>query len=369
MDEEPIIRDPDVPGSKSGGGRTGGGTPPPGGGFGGGFGGGGSGFFGSERGMPMGDFFGAMNAWPKRRIVMGPNGPISVASSPMGTDTVPAMLTPGEGVLNVGAMAEPGMEDFMQAANERGAARMAEGGVVAEPLDRAMLMKLLRLLLDDGEGEVQGFAWGGMVRPQAGGMRQQALGAPRMPAGGLPGGGTTFGASPRPGAAPGAAYTPTRNRYRQTGALTPGGTGASQVPGTDPWGGDPLAPGSQNPGDEWMARISQMLRDAGQFGAFSPQGSAGLLDAVRSEAMGNADALRRRSATNASLLGLDPGQRGAYAMQSDLNTQGGVANALNSAVREQLLGQQQFQQNMLGKFADANMQAWLARLASWMKGG
>ena len=154
------------------------------------------------------------------------------------------------------------------------------------------------------------------------------------------------------------------------GGMQPAGqmSGPSMAP-TNPWGNDPFAPGSQNPGDEWNARIQEMLKQFGGFGSFSPEGSKGVMEAVGREATSNADALRRRAATQADLSGLDPGQRASYAMQTDLNTQGDVANILSNAQREQLLGQQQFGQNMLGKMTDAQMQAWLAKLASWMKGG
>lgn len=366
--EEPIMRDPDKQGSKTGGGGY---TPPggtgitPGGGF------GATGFFGAERGAPLGDFFGSGPGMrPKRRVVMGPNGPISVAASPMSSDTVPAMLTPGEGVLNVGAMQQPGMTDFLQAANQQGVKQMSEGGMVGGGIDKEMILKLLHLLLDDDGGEdVQGFAWGGMVRPQmGGGMRQQAPTAPRMPA-------QPLGVSQASGTQPNL-FGGSLNRFmRGSRGIAPGAmpqvgplTGPSTTP-DNPWGNDPFAPGSQNPGDENMARIWKMLQGFGEFGSFSPEGSKGLMDAVRGEATSNADALRRRAAMNADVQGLDAGQKGAYAMQSDLNTQGDVAKTLNNATLQQLLGQQQFGQNMLGKAYDANTQAWLARLASWMKGG
>jgi hypothetical protein len=268
-------------------------------------------------------------------------------------DSVPAMLSPGEGVLNNGAMAQPGMEDFLRQANQQGMETMAGGGMVPGGMMggngelRELLMKLLPILLGGSEEqpEVQGFAWGGTVTPQQGGFNAPTL-SNRL------GGRRTFFPGQR-----GPTTPPT---------LTPAPPAATP---TDPWGDLPFTPGSPNPGDEQMARLWKMLQQFGNFGSFSPEGSAGVMQAVQREALGNADALRQRSRLNADVSGLDAGQRGSYAMQSDLNTQGDVANILSNAQREQLLGQQQFGQNMYGKFTDAQMQAWLARLASWMKGG
>jgi len=382
VDENGDPINPRKAGTGERGGGGGGYRPPggptigPGGGFGGGFGGGG--YFGAGAGMPGGDFFGVNTIRPRKRYVQGPNGPIAVSSSPMGTDTVPAMLTPGEFVVNREAAQMPGAQGALEALNGAGLAkRFSEGGMVEEHGGgddrKELLMKLLRLLLDDGDGP-EGYAWGGMVQPRQPGM---ALRAPRMPQDRFGGGGQSVGLGGKQMAAP-AGFNPVQRlgtawqragggTAGQGGGAPAGSGGASQW--QDPWGPELFTPGSQNPGDEWMARISQMLRDAGQFGAFSPEGSKGLMDLVRGDAMSNADALRRRAELQADVSGLDPGQRAAYKMQTDLNTQGDVAKTLNNATMQQLLGQQQFQQNMLGKFSDANMQAWLARLASWMKGG
>ena len=92
------------------------------------------------------------------------------------------------------------------------------------------------------------------------------------------------------------------------------------------------------------------------------------LQSLQGEAGQNADALRQRARTLSDVSGLDAGQRGSYAMQTDLNTQGGVANTLNSAKLGLLQNQQQLGQNLLGKAYDANTQAWLAQLAKWIQG-
>ena len=166
---------------------------------------------------------------------------------------------------------------------------------------------------------------------------------------------TTVGATPRPGAAPIGPPAPN---------VGPGPVNSGTAP--NPWQEAPISPGSPNPGDEWMNRISALLRDWGRQGAFDMNGNPALMAALRSEATTNADALRRRAALNAQALGLDAGQPGSYAMQSDLNTQGGVANTLNDAITRQLLANNQNQWGLLNSMYGNNAQAWLAQLTKWM---
>lgn len=372
--------------------RTGPGGPGagPGGGFGGAFGGGGSGYFGASRGAPSGDFFGTSAMWPRRKLLSGPAGQIPVNYSPMvpgqvPRDTVPAMLTPGEGVLNTGAMAQPGMQNFLEAANQQGVKMMAMGGMVPDdggegmeaPVDdrRELIFKLLRLLLDDGPQE---FAFGGMVRPQAGGFQRQpqmASRAPRMPQVGQ----TVGGSGPRPGAAPmgvagllgGSGMFGTPKTLGQPGGqqsgpvgLPGGGTTGPSTIGTLPGG---FAAGNEYLGRGWdtnalLGSGYDLLRQFGGAGAFGPDGNPALLAALQSEAGGNADALRRRAATLADVSGLDPGQRASYAMQTDLNTQGDVANTLNAAKLGLLQNQQQFGQGLMSNLLGYNQQDELARL-------
>lgn len=346
-----------------GGGRwlpPGGGGPGPG--PGGGFGGSGSGFFGSGVGAVGVEGFGG---WPKRKLVRGPNGDISVSLSPLTSDNVPIMASAGETVMNNGVTQMiPGAKEQLDALNRQGAQLLALGGHIApvaggSPAYEAgrqmgMMMRQGRQAMAcGGEVKPQGYAFGGVVRQQGGYQRtpQMPLGAPRMPVQPQ----TTVGATPRPGAAPMAPPAPN---------VGPGPVNSGMGP--NPWQEAPISPGSPNPGDEWMNRISALLRDWGRQGAFDMNGNPALMAALRSEATTNADALRRRAALNADALGLDAGQRGSYAMQSDLNTQGGVANTLNDAVLKQLLGQQSFGQGLLGKMYDANTQAWLAQLTKWM---
>ena len=167
----------------------------------------------------------------------------------------------------------------------------------------------------------------------------------------------TYGTTPRQGAVPQAPTPPIVGQ----GTVTNG-------TGPNPWQEAPISPGSPTPGDEWVNRISALLRDWGRQGAFDLNGNPALMAALRSEATTNADALRRRAALNAQALGLDAGQQGSYAMQSDLNTQGGVANTLNDAVMRQLLANNQNQWGLLNSMFGNNADAWKMMLAKWAGG-
>lgn len=342
-----------------GGGRylpPGGGGPGPG--PGGGFGGAGSGFFGSGMANTGVQGFGG---WPKRKVVRGPNGDIQVALSPLDSsqDTVPAMLSPGEFVVNRNSVAMPGVKPMLEQLNMAGGGSVPGGSPMYE-LGRQMGMAM-RGYACGGEVKPHGYAFGGVVRQQGGFNRtpQTPLGAPRMPAQPV----STVGTAPRQGAAP----------IGQQAGFIPGAPTSGTLPGAgpqpiSPWQEGAAAPGSPNPGDEWTARINQLLKMFGQQGAFDLNGNPALLQQLRSEAGQNADALRARAALNAQALGLDAGQRGAYAMQSDLNTQGGVANTLNDAMTKLLLQNQGQAWNLLNSVYGNNADAWKMMLAKWAGG-
>lgn len=202
--------------------------------------------------------------------------------SSIGTDSVPAMLTPGEGVLNNGVMGEPGMDELVMLMNAIGAQRMAKGGIAGawNP-------------------------WKGFQNPSI-----QIGGGPAPPQ-----------PPPPPEPAP------------------------AQTPGSNPFGfmGDSRAPGN-SPGGQ---TITDILNQFFQSGAFSPQGSAAVMSAVKENALGAADAARQRAGTLSVLSGADPASRANYVLQTDLAGQGGAAKAINDAVTGQLVNQQKFGQDQL----------------------
>lgn len=151
------------------------------------------------------------------------------------------------------------------------------------------------------------------------------------------------------------------------------GTGASPTGGASEWfpeganpSGDPTI--SLNPwsGTGWdqsrtLNRLYDLLNQFGGAGAFSPEGNKGLMDSVRSGALDTAEALRSRGDLVARNLGVDPSTASSYALQSDLNTQGGVADALNTASRGVLERQDAFGKSLLELLANANINDWMAQ--------
>ena len=367
------------------GGRTSGGTGTgPGGGFGGAFGGGGSGFFGGGAGGFGGDMM-----QPKRKLMaQGANGSIPLSYTPT-KDTVPAMLSPGEYVMNNRAMQLPGANNLMSAMNAIGNGGYSEGGMVLDP---QTLVKILTMLaqfaggeeiggqpeMESEDGQPQHFAFGGQVQGQQGGYRQQGLGAPRMPAQPRMGGGMgrrsqspswqSGGRYGGPTAGAGLNTMPTMG----TGAggmppiFQPPG-GAQQPGGGGSWGAAPNPGGVIGGVDMWsmpgMQNLRQILDQFGAGGSFSPEGSAAMMRSVQAGATSNADAMRARQQNQMALGGMDAGQAGSYAMQQQLRGQGDIANALNSAQTGQLASQQQFARDMAGKMTDAQMAEFLSRLA------
>ena len=365
------------------GGRSPGGTGlGPGGGFGGAFGGGGSGFLGGGGSSLGADFMGPM----KKRFVMGANGQIPLSYTPMKSqDTVPAMLSPGEYVVNNRAMQMPGAQEFVAALNAAGnGGHYAEGGPVPGgglTLDEDMLRLLLQLLArfaggeTDGpddqredaseSGQMQHFAWGGMVRPQQGGFSapQMARTAPQM--GGMTPntGRQSFG---QMGASSGLSTVPTMQPLvnRQMG----GRPAPSPTPTATPTPNATTAE-TYNTG---IADLNNLLKQFTDAGYFSPEGNQALMRSVQANATSNADAMRARQQNALALGGMDPGQAAAFKQMADLQGQGDVANALNSAQYGALQNQQNFANSLFNTMGQFNLNDWQSYLdfvrASRLKG-
>lgn len=145
-----------------------------------------------------------------------------------------------------------------------------------------------------------------------------------------------------------------------------GGTGPSEwwPEGANP-SGDPTITLNPWSGTGWdqsrtLNRLYDLLNQFDKSGAFSPTGNSALMDATRGEALSNAEALRQRNALIGRNLGVDPSTGASYALQSDLNTQGGVADAVNSAVLGRLQSQEQFGRDLLSMLGGLNAQDWMA---------
>lgn len=314
----------------------------PGGGFGGGFGGLAGGGAGGRRpalfrGLPgIGES--SLPVLLRRR---GLNVPGITPGPPGRGDTVPAMLSPGEIVMNNGVTQDPQMAAQLLQMNQQAIPQQGyeDGGMVPEVgaggrPSRAIRILQLLLELDDFDNGVQGFAAGGMAM---GNPFASRLG--QMRGGGLLGGLQRGGAQPGgilggvrgPAAGPAAGLNPTTGQFS---TLTPGQGGAWADPsGTvrdasgnvrsydpkNPWGS---YTGSYNPGAQGIGE--RIIGAAGAGGAFDPRGNQALINAQIEGAQGTKDSLVRRGMTAADLAGLDPAAAAAAKLQTLRDTGRGV---------------------------------------------
>lgn len=84
-----------------------------------------------------------------------------------------------------------------------------------------------------------------------------------------------------------------------------------------------------------------------QAGSLGPNPSGATLDAVRSEALGAADAARQRSELAAQSMDVDPATRASYALRTGLQGQSDVSRAMSDAVLKQLMAREGFGQDLL----------------------
>ncbi|HXU04935.1 MAG TPA: hypothetical protein VN903_28430 [Polyangia bacterium] len=106
-------------------------------------------------------------------------------------------------------------------------------------------------------------------------------------------------------------------------------------------------PGNINFGSGFMGTINDILRNYLGGGAYSDQPNQAILDSVLSLALGDAGAARDRAVLQAENLGSDPASMASYGAQADLQGQGDVAHALNSASLGELTHQRDFGQSLL----------------------
>lgn len=119
-----------------------------------------------------------------------------------------------------------------------------------------------------------------------------------------------------------------------------------------PAGGNPFTPGSErvpgvNFGGGFFGALNEILRGGYGSGAFSSQPNQAILDMVRSLALSDAEAARSRTALQSQSLGADPATAASYALQSDLESQHGVAEALSRAILGELTQGRDFTRTLL----------------------
>ena len=144
-------------------------------------------------------------------------------------------------------------------------------------------------------------------------------------------------------------------RQRPPGGVGgPGGVVGTVPPptvGPSTWG-DTNESGSGVPrdvnfGSGFGGTLNDILRNFLGSGAFSDKVNPAVMEGVRRNALSDAEASRSRNALMAQALGADPASSASYALQSDLNSQGGVAKSLADASLGELTHQRDYGQQLL----------------------
>lgn len=307
----------------------------------------GVGGLGGPNGSPSGYGFTPNVGWHRLGAAMsmkrgGPvHGPGTTTS-----DSVPAWLSAKEFVVNAHAAAAPGVKALLEHLNANTAAHAQATNANA---DRA---HALAKTLVDHIGKVS--ATGGKIHPHvralvehlcAGGPVQHlALGGsvngwfqhPSLGMGGFSGG--NGGGGSQPAAAPNA----------PTGGFD----------SKDPWGANANDQRGDMNGD-----FNRIIGAAGKAGYFDPNGSPALMESLRQNAQGNADALTRQATLGADVAGMDPAQAAATRLQANLANQGNVAGILSQGRLGELQNQQNFAQGLFSGNAQSNA---YAQLQQWL---
>jgi hypothetical protein len=305
-DKVPLEMPPKGSGQGPGGGNSGGGGLPgtfigPGGGFGGMSGNPYAGYASGSMGANVGS--------QRRLMGMGyaSGGPVAPS------DTVPAMLTPGEYVVNAQAASHPLVQQLLQLLNGYACG-----------------------------GPVRGYADGGMVRPTPG------IGAMAPTSGGTNYAPITPQANPN---------TPTYDQWRHQTGWGYGGTPMSG------YFRDTVGPQKYN---EWLKAnypaqtsgnafndpinaYTQLIQQYNQNGSFGPQGSQDYLRSLQGVAANNASALGARAMNAANVYGMDPSQAATTRLQSLMGTDRDAANMLGNVNAQFLQNQDEFGKNLLSQ--------------------
>ena len=304
-----------------------------------------------------------------KRRGLGPQPGIT-PGPPGRSDTVPAMLSPGEMVMNTGVTSQPDMLAMLAQLNQQGAQQMpqpqgySQGGVVPGGGQYCPHCGM-------PHGQVQHFAFGGVaVQPGAFSGPSMAGGQPQAAAGGgFGGGGWGNGAGllnklrqPTPQGAPGGpggAFGPGGYTYNPEGGIT-------NVDPNNPWG---TYTGNRDP--SFSGQGARNLGNYGQAGYFDPRGNQMLLNSALEGAQGTASALQRQQMTQADLGGLDPAQRAVAKLQAlrdtgrgvqDImaNTRAGVLGNANDFAQQLYLQQLQGSLGQIGQTNQARLNDWQA---------
>lgn len=193
---------------------------------------------------------------------------------------------------------------------------------------------------------------------------------------------TSFGRMPSGSRTPSGGGTPGRmtSPMPVNPAISPPNSGGGSWDPNDP-NSAPDSPWA-NGDNGFLQNLITILGRFNATGAFTPNGSSAVMDAVRGNAADNAQALLSRNRLTSQALGVDPATAASYALQSDLRGQGGAADAVNDAALKQLLGQQEFGQDMLSTYlrgvfgmkgqqqdsGGSDLSAWLSAIGQLIPG-
>jgi len=309
----------------------------------------GIGGIGGVNGSPSGYGFTPNVGWHRLGAAMrmkkggAVRGPGSATS-----DSIPARLSAGEFVVNAHAAAAPGVKALLEHLNAHRDAHFAHANAHAERA-HALAQTLVDHIGKVGTGE----GASRKIHPAVQALVDHLCsgGPVHMALGGSVGSGwfqnpslSDFarnhgGATPAP---------PAANPNAPTGGFNP----------ADPWGANANDQRGDMNGD-----FNRIIGAAGKAGYFDPNGSPALMESLRQNAQGNADALTRQATLGADVAGMDPAQAAATRLQANLANQGNVAGILSQGRLGELQNQQQFAQGLFSGNAQSNA---YAQLQQWL---
>lgn len=118
-----------------------------------------------------------------------------------------------------------------------------------------------------------------------------------------------------------------------------------------------------NIGGYWGALGTGAMNQMIGSGMLNPNGSQSMIDALRGTAVTDADALRARGNTAASLAGLDPAQAASQSFQQDMGQNGEIQRMLMNAQLQSMTQNRATLSGITGATQDAAWQAWLRQYA------
>ena len=246
---------------------------------------------------------------------------------PEASDTEPAMLTPGEMVMNGGVTSNPTIMAILTLLNILGAHHM-EANSQGKPCPHCGQM-------DTDDGTPQGFGCGGKVG---------------YATGGIAGWGMNLAGKGRFGPDLLGRSQPTNNPDGSFNWQRDSQGNVSNYNPADPWGS---LRESRNPSTYGSGQ--RLLGQAGQQGVFDPRGNQLLLNQQLEAAQGTKDALVRRNMNAVDLSGLDPAQAAVARLQTLRDTGRGVQDISANIRADAAQRADDFYRQLFGNYTGADI--------------